>query len=586
MVELIGGSRSGWWRISLVVAFAATFFLHVFCHSGDDPGYNFLHKASTMPPKSYYDYIVIGGGTAGCPLAATLSSNADVLVLERGGSPYGNPNITLFSTFGAAISDLSPTSPSQRFISEDGVVNARARVLGGGSCLNAGFYSRAGPVYVQDAGWDGQLVNESYQWVEEVVAFRPEMGGWQSAVRDGLVEAGVVPYNGFTYEHIEGTKVGGTLFDAEGKRHTAADLLKYANPSRIRVLLHATVHKILFRRKGLTRPRAHGVIFRDELGNVHRAYLNRGPKSEIILASGALGSPQLLMLSGVGPAAHLKAYNIEAVLDQPMVGQGMSDNPMNAVYIPSPIPVEVALIQVVGITPFGSYIEAACGENFAAGAPIRADFGMFSPKIGRLSALPPKKRTPEALAKATELMSKLDARVFQGGFILEKVTGPLSNGHLELRTRNPKDNPTVTFNYFSNPKDLKRCVQGIQTIEKVINSRVFSKYKYEGMTFQTLLNLTAQAPVNLLPHHPNVSTSFEQFCKDTVMTIWHYHGGCQVGRVVDSDYKVIGIDALRVVDGSTFLSSPGTNPQATVMMLGRYMGVKILRERLAHREHQ
>ena len=191
-------------------------------------------------------------------------------------------------------------------------------------------------------------------------------------------------------------------------------------------------------------------------------------------------------------------------------------------------------------------------------------------QIGQLSTLPPKKRTPEALAKAVELMSKLDARVFQGGFILEKVTGPLSNGHLELRTRNPNDNPTVTFNYFSSPKDLKTCVQGIQTIEKVINSRAFSKYKYEEMTFQTLLNLTSQAPVNLLPHHPNVSTSFEQYCKDTVMTIWHYHGGCQVGRVVDSDYKVMGIDALRVVDGSTFLASPGTNPQATVMMLGRY----------------
>ena len=87
------------------------------------------------------------------------------------------------------------------------------------------------------------------------------------------------------------------------------------------------------------------------------------------------------MLSGVGPAAHLKAHNITVVLDQPMIGQGMADNPMNAVYIPSPNPVEVALIQVVGITPFGGYIEAACGENFAAGASKRSDFGMFSPKV-------------------------------------------------------------------------------------------------------------------------------------------------------------------------------------------------------------
>lgn len=85
------------------------------------------------------------------------------------------------------------------------------------------------------------------------------------------------------------------------------------------------------------------------------------------------------MLSGVGPEAQLRAHNIPLVLDQPLVGQGMSDNPMNAVFVPSPIPVEVSLIQVVGITNFGSYIEAASGENFGRGAP--RNYGMFSPKV-------------------------------------------------------------------------------------------------------------------------------------------------------------------------------------------------------------
>lgn len=94
---------------------------------------------------------------------------------------------------------------------------------------------------------------------------------------------------------------------------------------------------------------------------IHRAYLNNHTKSEIILSAGALGSPQLLMLSGIGPAQHLKAHGIDVVLDQPMVGQGMADNPMNVLFVPSPIPVEVSLIQVVGITKFGSYIEAASG---------------------------------------------------------------------------------------------------------------------------------------------------------------------------------------------------------------------------------
>lgn len=123
-------------------------------------------------------------------------------------------------------------------------------MLGGGSCLNAGFYTRAGADYIRLSGWDARLVNESYKWVEDVVAFQPPVRQWQAAVRDGLVEAGVQPYNGFTYEHMYGTKVGGTIFDPNGHRHTAADLLRYANSSGLTVLLYAPVNKILFTRLG------------------------------------------------------------------------------------------------------------------------------------------------------------------------------------------------------------------------------------------------------------------------------------------------------------------------------------------------
>ncbi|KAH6792444.1 Glucose-methanol-choline oxidoreductase family protein [Perilla frutescens var. hirtella] len=568
------------WR-SLIVAFTEILLFHGFCSSERAPNYSFMHQATTARPVSYYDYIIIGGGTAGCPLAATLSQNATVLLLERGGSPYGNINITDLSAFGRALSDQSPSSPAQRFISEDGVINARARVLGGGSCINAGFYSRAAGEYVSAAGWDSRLVEESYEWVEKVVAFEPPVKQWQSAVRDGLLDAGVNPYNGFTYDHLVGTKIGGTIFDGEGRRHTAADLLDYANPKGLTVLLHASVHKIVFRIKAKTRPLARGVIFKDASGKKHTAYLKHGAKNEVILSAGALGSPQLLMLSGVGPMDHLKAHNITLVLDHHLVGRGMSDNPMNAIFVPSPSPVEVSLIQVVGITRSGSYIEAASGENFA-GSSTQRDFGMFSPKIGQLSRVPPKQRTPRALAEAIAAMETLDPTVFRGGFILEKITGPLSKGHLQLINKNPNDNPSITFNYFQNPVDLQRCVEGLRVIEKVITSNSFAPFRYDYLSLPLLLNMSANAPVNLLPHHANVSTSLEQFCKDTVMTIWHYHGGCQVGRVVDSDYRVIGINGLRVVDGSTFHDSPGTNPQATVMMLGRYMGVKILRERFTN----
>jgi choline dehydrogenase len=208
--------------------------------------YTFMREATHAPPVAYYDYIVIGGGTAGCPLAATLSRRYRVLVLERGGSPYDDDRVLNMAHFSDVLSDTSASSPSQRFVSEEGVINSRPRVLGGGSCLNAGFFSRAGAGYVRAAGWDAREVLSAYRWVEDVVAFHPELGPWQSALQRGLLEAGIAPDNGFTFDHIEGTKVGGSIFDDEGRRHTAADLLLYARPEGVDVLLRARVAKILF----------------------------------------------------------------------------------------------------------------------------------------------------------------------------------------------------------------------------------------------------------------------------------------------------------------------------------------------------
>ncbi|MCO5611386.1 hypothetical protein L7F22_065639 [Adiantum nelumboides] len=501
------------------------------------PNYTFVKEASEVSPlEGRFDYIIVGGGTAGCPLAATLSSKYRVLVLERGGVPYGNANITRLENFPRTIADDRPDSPAQRFVSTDGVISSRARVLGGSSCLNAGFYSRASPEYVANLGWNGTLVNESYPWVEAVVANVPIVQQWQSGVRNGLLEVGILPYNGQTFDHIEGTKVGGSIFDADGNRHTAADLLEYANADNITVLIHANVHRVLFRTK----------------------------------------------------TEHLRSFNISVLLDNPGVGAGMADNPMNAVFVPSPTPVETDLIQVVGITPFGSFIEAASGLTGYVSASSDGNdasepyLGIMSPQIGQLATYPPGERTEERIAEAVAQLKVAVATSSQaigGGFILEKVIGPLSNGNLRLLTANVSDNPAVTFNYFADPADLQACVQGIQTIEQVINSGSFTDFRYPQATSESLLNLTSTLPINFLPKHTNDSTSLEQFCRDTVTTIWHYHGGSQVGRVVSSTYNVLGVDALRIIDGSTWNFSPGTNPQATVMMLGRYMGVQILRER-------
>ncbi|KVI01062.1 Glucose-methanol-choline oxidoreductase [Cynara cardunculus var. scolymus] len=506
-----------------------------------------MHEATKAPKISYYDYIVIGGGTTGIPIATSLSQNYSVLLLERGASPYGNPNVTKKANFGSYFSDNSPDSPSQRFVSVDGVTNARPRVLGGGTSINAGFYSHGDARFIKQAKLkDEWLINESYRWVEKVMVSKPVLTRWHSALESALVEADVTPENGFTYDHIIGTKVGGTIFDQNGTRHTAADLLQYANPKGLRLLLHATAHKILFKTKERSKPTAYGVVYEDASGKKHRAYLKGGQRDEIILSAGALGSPQLLMLSGVGPKDQLHTHNIKRVLHHPLIGQGMVDNPLNEFFVPSPIPVAQSLVDIVGITQSGNYIEAVEGFNLIGGTD--SDYQGFSYEMG--------------------------------GFIFEKVNYPKSKGDLKLTNRNPADNPSVTFNYFKEPNDLRKCVLGLRTMLTAIESKSFAKFKYANMTIQDILDLNMKMPTTF-PMNADTSSSLEQYCKDNVKTIWHYHGGCQMGKVVDADYKILGVDAVRVIDGSTLTSSPGTNPQASLLMLGRYMGVTILNKRLA-----
>jgi choline dehydrogenase len=139
------------------------------------------------------------------------------------------------------------TLPAQSFVSEDAgnIPSARARVLGGGSSLNAGFFTYSNPEYVASMGWIGKLVNESYTWVTPIIAEISELQIFQSTAKSGLLEAGVVPDNGGTFQHLIGTKVGGSTFDQTGRRHTAADLLQYSIPDRTNVLLWANTQRML-----------------------------------------------------------------------------------------------------------------------------------------------------------------------------------------------------------------------------------------------------------------------------------------------------------------------------------------------------
>ncbi|CAN4085080.1 unnamed protein product [Withania somnifera] len=477
---------------------------------------SFVFNATEFPSEDYYDYIVVGGGTAGCPLAATLSDKYRVLLLERGVVPYGRPNLITQQGFLTVLTD--------------GVPNARGRILGGSSGINAGFYSRADQDFYTSSriNWDLKVVNQSYEWVEKAIVFRPELKSWQSAVRDGLVEAGIDLFNGFSLDHVIGTKIGGSTFDRSGRRHSAADLLRYANPSNIQVAVYASMERILLAPSphySSSKQAAIGVVFRDQSGPYHHAMV-RG-KGEVLVSAGALGSPQLLLLSGVGPRPYLFTWGIPVAHHLPYVGKFLFDNPKNGITIVPPMPLEHSLIQVVGITNSGAYLEAASNViPFAS-----PDNSVF------LRTFP----SPISLTVAT---------------LMEKIIGPVSSGSLRLGSTD-------------------RCVNGTRKIADVLKTRTMEIFKFDqwfgGRDFRYI------GPA--LPVDESNDELMREFCHQTVTTIWHYHGGCVVGKVVDQNLRVLGIDGLRIVDGSVFRVSPGTNPQATLLMLGRYVGMMMLRER-------
>ncbi|XP_062079754.1 (R)-mandelonitrile lyase 1-like [Humulus lupulus] len=507
-----------------------------------------VYNATDMALVEEYDYIVVGGGTAGCPLAATLSEKYSVLVLERGNVPKAHPNVLVASGFLANLMEEDDgDTPAQRFTSEDGVDNVRGRVLGGTSMINAGFFSEADNDFLSKSGveWDMDEVEKAYEWVKKKIVSHSNLSVWQSAVKEALLEAGVGPDNGVTTKHKLGTKQSGSTFDDVGRRHGAVELLNNGDLKNLRIAIHAYVKRIILSTKS-SNPTAIGVIYTDTKGRSHKALIRN--KGEVILSAGALGSPQLLLLSGIGPQSYLSSQHIPTVLSQPNVGQFMADNPRNNINLIIPFPFEGSSAQVVGITNDYFIETVSYGLPFS---PTTLPFSFYTNPL-----------TPPQFSLA---------------LLTEKIVGPLSTGSLRLAsTTDVKVTPHVRFNYFSNPIDLARCVSAVRKFGEMLKTKSLDRFKYRDLNGARDFMFLGPA----LPTNQSDDSAMEDYCRSSVTSYWHYHGGCLVGKVVDGDhFKVIGTDSLRVVDGSTFIISPGTNPQATLMMIGRYVGLKMLRER-------
>ncbi|KAL5981201.1 hypothetical protein ACLOJK_029122 [Asimina triloba] len=313
---------------------------------------------------------------------------------EHGGSPYGNPLIEERKKFGfASLQTDEFTSASRQFISKEGAVNQRGRVLGGSTAINAGFYRSASKEYIKRDRWDPESAREAYEQAESKIVFRPSLEAWQSVTADCMVEAGIRPFNGFSLEHLQGTKVGGNIFDAHGRRHSSADLLATAgNSNKITHLLNATVQNVIFD------DAAHWGVLRS---------------------------------CGVRRKEHLMQFNITRLSDVRAVGQSMQDNP--AMFLSLNYSSSHALQQLP--------TDAPQVAGILNGFRIIIGTSMFYQGFN------------------TSIQPVLGGR----------LAHPTSRGSLRLVSRDPRQNPSVKFNYLAEEKDLDQCVEAVRLLEKIAN---------------------------------------------------------------------------------------------------------------------